>query len=77
MSANPAASVEQTRQWDDLALAIENVRCGSRAVKGSDAVRLPVRAVSMAEAEAWYAASAAVLWGLRAMQAIADPERLL
>jgi hypothetical protein len=77
MSANPAASVEQTRQWDDLALAINYVRSASRGSSGGENVRYPVRQVSMAETEAWFCASSAVLWGLRAMQAIADPERLL
>lgn len=77
MSANPAASVEQTRQWDDLALAVEYVRSASRTLGSSDTVRLPVRDVALSESEAWYCASHAVLWGLRAMQAIADPERLL
>jgi hypothetical protein len=76
MSANPAASVEQTRQWDDLALAISYVHAASRSC-GGDVTRQPVRKVTMSESEAWFCASNTVLWGLRAMQAIADPERLL
>lgn len=76
MSANPDASVAQARQYDDLTLAETYVRSATRRPEQADGVRLIERApTTLAEAEAWYAASSAVLWGLSALRALADPER--